>query len=517
MAGRRFDVADVVEVLQHWQAGRSVRRLARSLGMGRERVRQIVAVAIAAGLTPGEPLLTRAEWEARVPTLFVARVSPSSSEQRRQLARFHEAIVEGLTTNTAQTVWQRLHDERGLEVSVRTFRRYVSDEIQGVRPEQVTVRKEVTPPGEVAEVDYGRLGLWIDPLTGRRRTINGFIMTLAFSRHVFVDPVDCCDQASWVASHVRAFTFFGAAPRVIRLDNLKTGVLRADIYDPQLNRAYAEMAEHYGVLLDPCRQGKPKDKPRVERAVPYARDSYWRGRDFADRSGMHDGALRWCTNVAGARPHRTLPDTVRGVFLGVEQPAMLLLPEAAFEIAHWATAKLHADCHVQVRGRFYSAPWRHIGKQLDLRVGERVVTIYDNGTLIKTHLLRRGERRYTDPADLPEQKIAFLLRTPAWCRRRAAELGPAVAELVDGLLNEPPHPLTKLRQAQAVLRLHDTYGAARLDAACRRAVGADGSYRTVKNILANALEVAGADDVIHSSNAGAFLHGAQLLLGEGSQ
>jgi transposase len=63
-----------------------------------------------------------------------------------------------------------------------------------------------------------------------------------------------------VASHVAAFEFFGSAPREIRLDNLKTGVLRADIYDPQLNRSYAELAQHYGVLLDPCRAGKPKDK-----------------------------------------------------------------------------------------------------------------------------------------------------------------------------------------------------------------------------------------------------------------
>lgn len=515
MAGRRFEVADVVEVLQHWQAGGSVRHLARSLGMGRDRVRQIVAVAVEAGLTPGTAPLTRQEWEARVPSLFAERVEPAHSEQHRRLAQFHAAIVEGLTTNTAQTVWQRLHDERGLEVSVRTFRRYVGAHIQGVRPEDVTVRKEVTPPGEVAEVDYGRQGLWTDPFTGRRRTINGFVMTLAFSRHLFVDPVECCDQASWVASHVAAFEFYGAVPQVIRLDNLKTGVLRPDIYDPQLNRAYAEMAEHYGILLDPCRAAKPKDKPRVERAVPYVRDSYWRGRDFEGRTAMRDQARRWCTDVAGARPHRTLPSTVIEVFRSVERAAMLPLPDAPFEIAHWATAKLHADCHVQVRGRFYTVPWRHIGKQLDVRVGERLVQVYDGGSLIKTHVLQRGVRRYTDPADYPEHKIAFLQRTPVWCRRQAAQFGPSVLELVETQLSSPPHPLTRLRQVQAVLRLYETYGAERLDAACRRALIADASYRTVKNILVNAVDVSDDDGVTHVSNAGGFLHGPHVLLGEG--
>jgi transposase len=414
MAGRRFDVADVVEVLQHWQTGRSGRHLARSLGMGRDRVRQIVAAAEAAGLSPGGPPLGRQEWQERVPALFAARLSPSFTEQRQQLERFHEAIASRLETNTAQTVWQRLCDEDGLEVSIRTFRRYVAECIQdGVPVEKTTVRREVPSAGKVAEVDYGRMGLWEDPIAQRRRVVQGFLMALPTSRHLFVDPVFVCDQRSWVASHVAAFEFFGAVPEVIRLDNLKTGVLSADIYDPQLNRAYAEMAEHFGVLLDPCRAGKPKDKPHVERSVPYARDSYWRGRSFGSQIQMRDGAQHWCIEVAGARPHRGLPGTVFDVFRRVERPAMRPLPQDKFEIAKWATAKLHPDCHLQVGGRFFSAPYRHIGKRLDVRLGERLVTIYDRGTLIKTHLLRRGQRRYTDPADLPEQKVAFLMRTPA--------------------------------------------------------------------------------------------------------
>ena len=169
---------------------------------------------------------------------------------------------------------------------------------------------------------------------------------------------------------------------------------------------------------------------------------------------------------------------------------------------------------MQVRGRFYTVPWRNVGKQLDVRVGEKLVQIYDSGVLLKTHVVTRGQRRYTDPADLPEQKVAFLLRTPAWCRHRAASLGPAVAELVDALLTDAPHPLAYLRQAQAVIRLADTYGPARLDAACRRALVADGAYRTVKNILANSLDVEDAAATTHVSSAGAFLHGRQMLLGE---
>jgi hypothetical protein len=97
-------VADVVEVLQHWQAGRSTRALARSLGMGRDRIRAIVARAEAVGLVPGGPPLTRQEWEQRVPKLFAARVTPPATAQGQLLAGFHEAIVMGLATNTERTV-----------------------------------------------------------------------------------------------------------------------------------------------------------------------------------------------------------------------------------------------------------------------------------------------------------------------------------------------------------------------------------------------------------------------------
>ena len=103
-------------------------------------------------------------------------------------------------------------------------------------------------------------------------------MVLACSRLMFVRPVIRLDQTSWCDSHVEAFRFFGGTPARLVPDNLKTGVDRPDLYDPRINRTYAELATHYGVIADPARAFKPKDKPKVERAMPYVRDSFWRGR-----------------------------------------------------------------------------------------------------------------------------------------------------------------------------------------------------------------------------------------------
>jgi transposase len=105
--------------------------------------------------------------------------------------------------------------------------------------------------------------MWRNPVTDRRVAVWAFAIILSCSRMLFVQPVLRMDQSSWCASHVAAFEFFGGTPARIVCDNLKTGVDRPDLYDPKINRAYAELAAYYGVLIDPARAGKPKDKPRV--------------------------------------------------------------------------------------------------------------------------------------------------------------------------------------------------------------------------------------------------------------
>ena len=128
------------------------------------------------------------------------------------------------------------------------------------------------------------------------------------------------DQAEWTAAHVEAFAFFGGVPARLVPDNLKTGVDKPDLYDPKINRSYAELAAHYGTLVDPARAFKPKDKPQVERPMPYVRDSFWRGREFTSLPEMRAAALVWCTEVAGARACRPLDGAApAAVFDAVER------------------------------------------------------------------------------------------------------------------------------------------------------------------------------------------------------
>ncbi len=511
MARRQFEVIDVVEVLQHWHAGRPKSVVASSLGIDAKTVRKYVAPAEAAGLAPGGPVLSRAEWAELVRGWFPELIDARVRSLTYPLIEAHrERIEKMLETNTVTTVHQRLRDEHGLAVGVSSFRRYVWSEFPDRSGEdKVTVLRPEVDPGEEAQIDYGLLGSWLDPVAEQVRRVWAFVMVLACSRHMFVRPVLRMDARGWVAANVAGLTFFGGVPRRLVIDNLHTGVDRPDLYDPKINRAYAEMAAHYACLVDPARAGKPKDKPRVERPMPYVRDSFWRGREWADEADMQAKALAWCMQVAGQRGHRSLEGaSPLAVFEAVEAPALTPLPREPFELASWSTPKVGPDCHVKVGKVLYSVPWRLIGQRVDARESEASVEVFVDGNVVKTWA--RAERgRQTDWGDYPPEKVAFFMRTPAWCRKRAGELGVSVAEVVGGLLEGGA--LHRLRAAQGVVGLADRHSAERLEAACARAVAVgDPSYRTVKGILAAGTEHDG-DEAAAAPSAPAHLHGPEGL------
>jgi transposase len=505
-------VRDITEILIHWQAGRPMREIARSLDVDRKTIRKYVGVAASLGYQPGQSVLSSAEWSVILSQQAEHLVDPvSRSAVFSEIARFHEAIVAGLATNRASTVWQRLHDEQGLCASLRSFRRYLVHTVPEYRQRsQPTVLRDDPPPGQEVQIDYGYLGTWTDPQDGKRIRLWAFAMVFSYSRHLFVRVVTKMDQQSWLDAHVAAFAFFGGVPTLLIIDNLKTGVLRSDLYDPQFNRGYEELSRHYGTLIDPCRSGHPKDKPRIERPIPYIRDSFFAGRTFGSLREINAVAEKWCLSVAGERVHGTTHQRPLTLFQQEEAPTLRRLPAQSFELVTWTHAKV---AHVQVARVLYSIPYRYIGKTLSVRLSATTAEFYLDYALVKTHLRSHG-RRQTDWDDYPADKARFYQRTPDWCRTKAATLGPEVSQVVDGLLDQ--HALHYLRQCQGIIGLAEKYGPGALNAACQRALAfGDPSYRTIRNILHKGFEgqLALPFHTISNTSAGAYLRGPDEICG----
>ncbi len=511
MARRKITVRDVGEVLEHWQAGRSVRAINRSLGTSRPTIRKYKTIAEAHGFKPGSPPPPegwRVFLEKAAPELF----NPGAgSAMFAELCAHHEAIKEALEQTTVMTCWQRLREDPGLKASYSSFYRYVRKHLsEVVERSSITVRRPDPPPGEESQLDYGYLGLWENPLTGRRHRLWVFANVLSCCRHIFARAVPVMDQAAWLESHVANFQFWGGAPQRIVLDNLKNGVLKPDLYDPKFNRGYEELAHHYNVLIDPARVGKPKDKPRVERIIPYIRDSFWAGRTFTSIEEINRQLLQWCLKVAGLRIHGTTRQQPLEVFKAVEQVTLQPLPPEPFQIVNWVKAKVGRDCYFYAGGGGYTAPFQYAGQEIMVRLTPHLVQAYLDYELIKTHVRVGKWQRSTDWDDFPPEKAAFFRQTPDWCRHKASMLGEEVEKAVAALLED--HALYHLRQVHGIIRLGEKYGKDRLNAACTRAnFFGDPSYRTIKNILEKGLEQGiplGASRV----EAGAFLRGPEELL-----
>jgi hypothetical protein len=489
MARRTFKVIDVVEILTYWYAGRPKVEVARSLGVDPKTVRRYVAAAEAAGLVPGGPPVSEEQWRRWVREWFPALTDFRLRQPSWGRIEAHRGLIESwVGVVPASVIHQRLSDEHGLEASVASLRRYLRAHFPAeVRSGEVTIWRPPVDPGDEAQVDYGYLGMWTDPVTGRRRRVWAFSMVLAYSRHLFVFPVLRMDQQAWVDAHVAAFEFLGGCPRRVVLDNLRAGVIKPDIYDPKINRAYGELAAHYGVLVDPARVGHPKDKPRIEAVQLYIRRSFFAGRTFESLRAMTADARRWCLEVAGRRTPRVLEGrTPIQVFDAEERGVLLPLPVVPFELARWSRPKVGQDAHAKVGRTLYSLPYKLIGRHVDARATNVVVQFYLDGELVKTHPFQARGRR-TDWADLPEQRVGFFMRNPSWCLIQAGMVGDACETLVGDLLSV--NALFRLRQAQGVLRMGQKYGDDRLEAACQRAIDAgDPSYRTVKGILAAGTE-----------------------------
>jgi transposase len=516
MARRTFDVVDVTEILIHWYAGRSLSEVSTSLGVDRKTIRKYLAPAIEAGMGPGGPALSQTDWARLVtgwfPGLVDARLRQTTWPQ---IAAYHDYITGQLKAGVTQaTIHQRLRDEHGLGASVASLKRYVAANLpEEVRRDRVVVlRDRPAEPGLEAQIDYGHLGHWVDPASGKRRRVWAFVMVLACSRHLFVRPVLTMDQRAWTEAHVAAFAFFGGVPARLVPDNLRTGVDKPDLYDPKINRSYAELAAHYGALVDPARAAKPRDKPRVERPMPYVRDSFWRGRDFTSVAAMQADAVRWCTEVAGARACRPLNGAApAAVFAAVEQQELLPLPTRPFVLASWSTATVGPDIHARVGKTIYSVPWRLIGQRLDARETPTVVQFFHRGQVVATHG-RKPSGKQTDFGHYPPEKIAFAMRTPTWCRTQAADIGPSAQAVIGGLLEI--NALFRLRAAQGVIGLAAKHGPGRLEAACARAIAVgDPSYRTIRGILAAGTETDPPPPAAGDAGAPAHLHGPAALFG----
>lgn len=488
MPTERLSMRRIRQILQlHFGAQASARVIARELGVGRSTVQGYLARATAADL--GWPLpveLTDQLLEERLfpPASLKLGVRRYAEPDWASLVR--EMKRSGVNLMILWEEYQAIHPEgygysRFCEL-YRTFERRLSPTM-----------RQTHVAGHKAFVDYsGKKVSIVDPLTGEVCMAEIFVAVLGASNLTYAEATWTQMLPDWIGAHVRMFRFYGAAPRLLVPDNLKSGVNKASFYDPELNRTYGAMAAHYSVGVLPARPRKPKDKAKVEAGVRFAQ-SYILGRL---RNATFFSLAECNTAIAAAlermngREMRRLGVSRRQLFEAVERPAMQPLPEQDYEYADWHLARVGIDYHVEVAGFFYSVPYGLVREQVDTRATVRTVEVFHRGKLIAAHARRYGGPRHgTQPDHMPSAHRRYAEWSPERFRRQAHAIGPNTEALVIAVLARRPHPEQGFRTCVGVLRLFRGIEAVRAEAVCAHAleIGAL-SYQSVASILKHRLD-----------------------------
>ena len=453
MAYKEHGMWEVLDVLRRAHRGEGRRAIARTTGRSRKTVQRYLTAAADLGWEPGqgepgEPLAAQILAQLRPGARDRA---PSEAEQRLLP---HRETLRGWLNGTAAeghpltlTKCHALLTRRGVAVTYSSLYRFAVKHC-GIGERPSTVRVAEVAPGELAEVDFGRLGLIPDGRLDRRRVLWALVITLVHSRHQYVHLSHSQTLAVVLGGLEDAWTFFGGVPARVVVDNLRAAITKADRYDPVFARVFEEYSRHRGFVIDPAPPVMPTGKPHVERQVPYVRENFFRGETFLDRGHAQREVIHWCVDTAGRRLHGTTQQRPLEVFEAAERPALRPLETERFDPPRWATVTVHPDHHIRFGRALYSVPHRYLRRTVDVRGDTQLVRIYHRGELVKTCPTQPPGGRHTDYTDYPAEKTAYAMRSERLGpehRRRTIPRGKYEADsskqrTVDGRVSEPRSP-----------------------------------------------------------------------------
>ncbi len=469
MPTQRLSMRRIRQLLAlHLGAGASTRAIGRELGIAPSTVREYLGRAAAAGV--GWPLAADVTDESLVARLFVnagVRAGARHHAEPDWPALVRELKRPGVNLLILWDEYRAIHPD-GYAYSrfcqlLREFERRLSP----------TMRQHHVA-GQKAFVDYsGKRVPIADPLTGEVRMAEIFVAVLGASSLTYAEASWTQTLPDWIQAHVRMFRFFGAAPRLLVPDNLKSGIHKPSFYDPEVNRSYAMMTAHYNVGVLPARPRRPRDKAAVEAGVRFAQ-SYILGRlrnvTFFSLAECN-AAIAAALERMNGREMRRLGMSRRQLFEAVERPVMQTLPEHDYEYAEWRLARVGIDYHVEVQGFFYSVPHGLIREQVDTRATSRAIEVFHRGRRVAAHARRYGGPRHgTQPEHMPSAHRRYAEWTPERLQRQAQGIGPNTEALIIAVLARRPHPEQGFRTCLGVLRLFRGIEAARVEAVSLRAI-----------------------------------------------
>lgn len=464
----------------------SLEAIARALNISKGVVAKYLRLAETAGIA--WPLPEGLDDAALERCLYRQCEARASAHVEPDYARVHQELKKKGVTLTL--LWEEYREgvgDRGFQYTAfcTRYRDWAGKLKRSMR--------QIHRVGEKLFADYAGPTLpIIDAQTGEIRPASIFVAVLGASNYTFACATPGQTQADWLGGLARALAGIGGVPQLIVPDNPRALIRDPNRYEPELNRATAEFAAHYGTVILPARPRKPQDKAKAELGVQVV--ERWilarlRHRQFFCLAEV-DAAVTQLLPALNDRPFKKLPGSRSSAFALLDAPYLRALPVTAFVLAEWKRARVSIDYHVEFDDNYYSVPHALVRQEVELRVTRGTVEVLASGRRVASHPRSyRGGHYETLPEHMPAAHRAHAQWSPGRLITWAATVGTATAELVKRLLMEKAHPEQGYRSCLGLMRLARTHGHARMEAACTRAlaIGAH-RYRSVASILEKGLD-----------------------------
>lgn len=375
------------------------------------------------------------------------------------------------------------------------FNKYYADYVQKTKATMHLDHK----PGETIQVDWaGQTAHVVNTDTGELMDAYLFVAVLPYSGYAYAEAFWDMKQDSWIAAHVNAYYHFGGVTRILIPDNLKTGVIKNSKTETVINKAYQEMAEHYGTAIVPARPRKPKDKAFVEGSVGVI--STWvlaalRNQQFLSLKELNEAIIDKLEEF-NHKPFQKKEGSRADLFKE-ERIFLMPLPPRPFELSVWKVATVQYNYHVSIDKMNYSVPYEYIKQKVDVRLTRTTVEIFYAGNRIASHprLLGRPNQYSTSDIHMPLEHQEFMQWNGDRFRNWAKKMGPNTSAAIEHFLTSHKVERQGYKSCTALLKLADKYSVERLENACRKALSFSPypNLKSVKKILESGMDKVPSD------------------------
>ena len=328
---------------------------------------------------------------------------------------------------------------------------------------------QVVEPGEVAEIDFGYLGL-LPGLQGLPVKTYGLAVILPYSKLDFY--AICYNQKLQVLVKElkAAFDYFGGVPKKLKVDNMKTAILKNQHYDLEFNQDFLKFASHYNIVVLPCSPYSPEQKGTVESGIKYLQGNFIAGREFKDDADIKRQLKSWMDNYANVRIHGTTRKIPKEVFELEEKGKLQPLPREEFAFFNRAERVVSANCHIHFENNYYSVPASLVGKEVTLRWNDHLLRVIYLGEQVALHCkTTTGQGNYvTERSHLPDYKIYSQTEYQAKYESKMADIGEYAHQYFTMLLDTKQSYW--FRNVRIILGLEKEYGRQALNLTLKRAL-----------------------------------------------